>query len=135
MGKQLVLDNREWIDIVDSKGNVTGGFYWNPADLDIVKRYEKVAAEFEKIQLPEGEDIDKMYAISDKVKEQFDYLLNTNASEALFAGANPFTPRPDGTLLCEYVLSAVAGFIEKELDVRVRKTSAKVKKYTDKYKK
>ena len=52
MGKQLVLDNREWIDIVDSKGNVTGGFYWNPADLDIVKRYEKVAAEFEKIQLP-----------------------------------------------------------------------------------
>lgn len=135
MGRQLVLDNREWIDIVDSKGNVTGGFYWNPADLDIVKRYEKVAAEFEKIELPEGEDIDKMYAISDKVKEQFDYLLHTNASEALFAGANPFTPRPDGTLLCEYVLSAVATFIEKELDVRVRKTSAKVKKYTDKYKK
>ena len=75
MGKQLVLDNREWIDIVDSKGNVTGGFYWNPADLDIVKRYEKVAAEFEKIQLPEGEDIDKMYAISDKVKEQFGVTL------------------------------------------------------------
>ena len=73
--------------------------------------------------------------VQDKVKEQFDYLLNTDASEALFAGANPFTPRPDGTLLCEYVLSVVAAFIEKELDVRVRKTSAKVKKYTDKYKK
>lgn len=135
MGKQLVMDNREWIDIVDSKGNVTGGFYWNPADLDIVRRYEKVTAEFENIQLPEGDDIGKLYAASDKVSELFDYLLNTHAAADLFAGANPFTPRPDGTLLCEYVMNVLASFIEKELDVRIRKTSAKVKKYTEKYKK
>lgn len=135
MAKQIVLDNREWIEIVDSSGNVTGGFFWNPADLDIVKRYENVAKEFENMQMPEGDEVEAVLKFAEDIERQFDYLLNADAAKVLFGGANPLSPRPDGTLLCEYVLSVVATFIEKELDVRVRKTSAKVKKYTDKYKK
>nr|DAH40248.1 MAG TPA: tail assembly chaperone [Bacteriophage sp.] len=135
MAKQIVLDNREWIEIVDSSGNVTGGFFWNPADLDIVKRYENVAKEFESMQMPEGNDAEAVYEFSKKIEQQFDYLLNTDAAKVLFGGANPLSPRPDGTLLCEYVLNVIAQFVEKELDVRIRKTSAKIKKYTEKYKK
>ena len=135
MAKQIVVDNREWIEIVDSSGNVTGGFFWNPADLDIVKRYENVAKEFENMQMPEGDEVEAVLKFAEDIERQFDYLLNADAAKVLFGGANPLSPRPDGTLLCEYVLSVVATFIEKELDVRVRKTSAKVKKYTDKYKK
>lgn len=136
MGNQLVLDNREWIEIVNTKGDSMGGFYWNPTDLDIVKRYEKVAEEFTNIQIPKDDDMEALCVASDKVSELFDYFLNSShASEQLFAGANPFTPRPEGIFLCEYVMDAVCAYIEKELDVRIRKTNARIKKYTEKYKK
>ena len=43
MARELVLDTREWIEIKDTRGNVTGGFYWNPSDLDVAKRFSKIS--------------------------------------------------------------------------------------------
>ena len=42
MARQLKIDDREWIEVTDAAGNVTGGFWWNPSDLDIIKRCEKI---------------------------------------------------------------------------------------------
>lgn len=136
MAKQLQLDDREWIEIVNSQKEVTGGFWWNPSDLDIVKRCEKVMEFFEHMESPKEESsTDALFALSDAIKKQFDYLISPGASDTLFKHANPLSPREDGSLFAEYVLSQIVKFIEQELDVRMRKTTAKIDQYTAQYKK
>lgn len=132
MARELVLETRDWIEIKDPKGNVTGGFYWNPSDLDIVKRCEEVIDAFEKMEV-RGESTEDFFRVSDEVKKQFEYMLNTDV-EALFP-VNPLSPRADGLLYAEYLLDVIVKFIESELDVRMKKATARMKKYTDKYKK
>ena len=136
MARQIRLDDREWIEIVNSNGDVTGGFYWNPSDLDIVKRCEKVIDFFDHLEVPEGgSDTDTLFALSDSIKQQFDYLISSGSSNALFKHANPLTPREDGTLFAEYVLSQLVAFIESELNVRMKKTTDRIEKYTKDYQK
>lgn len=133
MARQIALDDREYIEIVNSRKEVTGGFWWNPADLDIAKRAEKVIEFFENLKLTRDAKADELFEISDKIKDQFDYLLSPGAAEELFKYSNPLSLRPDGPLYCEYVLSTIAQFIESEMNVRLKKTSARIKKYTEKY--
>lgn len=136
MARQIKIDDREWIEIINSRKEVTGGFYWNPSDLDIVKRCEKVMDFFGSINLPEGEDeTGKLFALSDEIKSQFDYLISPGASDTLFKYANPLSPREDGSLYAEYVLERIVAFIESELNVRMKKTTAKIEQYTKGYRK
>ena len=131
MARQIKLDTRELIEIVDSDGNVTGRFRWNPADMDIVKRFEKTVDFFNSLELKDG-DID---SVSGAIKEQVNFLLDSpDAAETLFS-CNPLTPRSDGTYYFEYVFNALADFIKSELNVRVTKVTKRIKKYTDKYEK
>lgn len=135
MARQIELESREKIEIVDSEKNVTGVFYWNPSDFDIVKRCEKVTEVFENLSIPKDAGDDALFQLSNDIKKQFDYLLNSEASEALFSKCNPLSPRPNGELYAEYVLSVLIKFIEAEMDVRLKKSTARIKKYTEKYEK
>ncbi len=134
MARQITLNDRERIEIVNAEGEVTGEFWWNPSDLDIVKRCEKVIEFFNNISVPEensGEDA--LFALSDAIKEQFDYLISPGASDTLFKYCNPLSPREDGTLFAEYVLEVLIRFVEQEMDVRMERTTFRIRKYTEKY--
>lgn len=133
MARQITLDDREVIEIVNSQGAVTGSFLFNPTDFDIVKRCEKVADFFTGFQPSEGESMESVDIASSQIKEQFDYFLDSDASATLFAHCNPLTLREDGSLYFEYVFETIAKFIEAEFGVRTKKIEAKVRKYTGKY--
>lgn len=131
MARQIKLDTRELIEIVDSDGNVTGHFRWNPSDLDIVKRFDSVVNFFNSMQVNEN-NADE---ISEAIKNQANYLLDSpDAAEELFH-CNPLTPRSDGTYYFEYVFNTLAEFVKSELKVRVPKVTSRMKKYTAKYEK
>lgn len=131
MARQIKLDTRELIEIVDSNGNVTGHFRWNPSDLDIVKRFDSVVNFFNSMQVNEN-NADE---ISEAIKNQANYLLDSpDAAEELFH-CNPLTPRSDGTYYFEYVFNTLAEFVKSELKVRVPKVTSRMKKYTAKYEK
>ncbi|MCC3388157.1 hypothetical protein [Enterocloster citroniae] len=131
MARQITLNDREWIEIVNSGKEVTGGFWWNPSDLDIAKRCENVLNYFNDIDVDKEADF---FAISDEIKKQFNYLLGSdNASEELFKHCNPLSPRSDGTFHMEYVLDTLVKFIESEMKTRIKKSEARIKKYTEKY--
>lgn len=130
MARQIVLEDQEWIEIVNKEKQVIGGFWWNPSDLDIVKRCENVIDSFNNISVTKESDL---FEVSEAIKSKFDYLLGTNASEELFKRCNPLSPRPDGTFFAEYVLDVISKFIRDELDVRMKKTTGRIKKYTEKY--
>lgn len=132
MARQISLDEREWIEIVNSKKEVTGGFWWNPADMDIVKRCEKTIENFNNLEVT-GKDENALFRTAEYIKEQFDYLISPGASEELFKHCNPLSPREDGTLYCEYVLDILVNFIESEMNTRVKRTTDRIEKYTKKY--
>lgn len=133
MSKQIILDDREYITIKNTRGEVTGGFYWNPADLDIVKRCEKVSEFFSSISAPETLDEAGVFQIADDIKNQFDYLLGEGAAAELFKHCNPLSPRPDGKLYAVYLLEIVLNYVKAEINDRVGKMSPGVEKYAGKY--
>ena len=71
MARQIVLDSREWIEIKNSAGEVTGGFFFNPTDMDIIKRAEQIAKFFETVDVPE--DAEGLTKLNDDIRKQFDY--------------------------------------------------------------
>lgn len=120
------------IDLEDN-GEVIGQFRFNPNDIDIVKRYEKVIGDLENITVSENPDSDEIFRLSDEIKKQFDYLLNYNVSSGIFAKCNPFTLTADGDFYFEKVMDGIAGLIEKTMDQRLAKKKAKISKATAKY--
>lgn len=118
---------------IRDKGETIGAFKFNPNDLDIIKRYENVIDELQNMDFPEGADEKAVFALSDEIKKQFDYLLNYNVSESIFCKCNPFTLTTAGDFYCEDVLMKIADVIEKVTEQRIKKKQAKIKKATAKY--
>lgn len=118
------------IEVMDRDEKI-GEFRFNPCDLDIAKRYEQVAKTFENMKVSENPDMEEVFAFSDKIKEQFDYLLNYKVSDAIFAKCNPLTPLSDGEYYYIRVLDGIVGLFEKTTNQR----TARINKATAKYRK
>lgn len=134
---QLHVDTGAMLfDIVDGDekdGEVIGQIRFNPSDIDIARRCEKVMEFFNNLTLGENATDEELFAATDEIKKQFDYLLNYENSEEIFKKANPMTPTTNGDFYCEQVLNAIVGLIEKITDQRIEKKKAKIKKATAKY--
>lgn len=131
---KLSVDTGSILIEIDDKGEPIGSFKFNPNDLDIVKRYEKVVESFESMSVPENADINDIFNVSDEIKKSFDYLLNYNVSEEIFKKCNPLTITQSGDFYCENVLAGIANLIECQTEQRIAKKKAKINKATAKYK-
>ena len=110
-----------------------GRFPFNPVDLNIVRRYEEVVANLEKMELPEDATEQDILELSDKLEEQIDYLLNSKASKSVFAICNPLTLTESGDFFIENIIVEIADIIEQVTDQRIEKKQAKIKRATSKY--
>lgn len=129
----LSVDTGSILVNIDDKGDIIGQFRFNPADLDIVKRYKSVINAMNSIELSENPSDEEIFAATDEIKKQFDYLLNYNVSDEIFKKANPLTPVANGDFYCENVLEGIRGIIEKKTEERLEKKTAKIQKATAKY--
>ena len=117
MGKIVVDRGLEQYTIEDKNGTVLGKFEMNPADVELVKRYEHVAEAVSHI----ADNVDERKDIVDIVKEmeeeldkQIDYLFNSNVSKSFFSITSPFTVLANGEFFVENVLNAIGKLIEAE---------------------
>ena len=140
-----VDDGYQRVPINNKYGDEIGVFYFNPTDIGIIERYNKLAETFdaiteplEAVQSAEGEDADAVEARQlkalDEAKERLyaavDELFGGNAAEAFFGKVHPFSP-VDGNFYCENVLQVVGEFISSQFDTETKKMSARVEKYTN----
>lgn len=136
MGKIVVDRGLEEFEIVDKNGEFLGKFSMNPADLQMIKRYEEVVGDFENLgegidpELPADEIIVKA---EEKICDLFDYLFNAKVSQDIFSITSPYTPLANGEVFFINVLNAISGLIEKETGKRYKKVRDKMNKYTEKY--
>lgn len=127
-------------DIADLDGNVLGSFYFNPADVDIVSRYDKAMESFEKkIEEVQSVNIESLSEKYEKMKsiayEMIDDIFNSNVAEKFFSIMSPFSLMEDGRSFLEVVVQAIGKVIENENGQRVKKAEIKISKVTAKYRK
>lgn len=144
-GMTLVVDDgSEKIPICNKFGDEIGVFYFQPTDIGIIERYNKVIGEFDKITEPlenvnisgDGSSESKEQAEQEALKEAekrlfeaCDYLFGGNFAEAFFGKMNPFSP-VNGRFYCENALNAVGRYISQQFNREVGKVNARVQKYT-----
>lgn len=136
MGKIVVDRGLEEYTIEDKNGTVLGKFEMNPADVELVKRYEHVAEAVRNIadDVDESKDIvDIVKEMEEKLNNQIDYLFNSNVSQIFFSITSPFTVLPNGEFFVENVLNAIGSLIKAETGKRFKKVQTKIGKYTSKY--
>ena len=136
MGKIVVDRGLEHYTSEDKNGTVLGKFEMNPADLELVKRYEHVAEAVSHIadNVEEIKDIVKIVKeMEEKLNKQIDYLFNSNVSQSFFSITSPFTVLANGEFFVENVLNAIGKLIEAETGKRFEKVQTKIGKYTSKY--
>lgn len=127
-------------DIADMSGNKLSSFSFNPADVDIVERYEKFMSEFEykigNIQSLEEESvIEKYKKMKELAYDMIDGIFNADVSSKFFSIMSPFTIMEDGRSFLEVAITAIGKVIENEVGIRVKKADLKISKHTAKYRK
>ena len=120
------------IDVNDN-GEVIGQIRFNPADFDIIKRYESVVDAINNYDISENPTDEEMFKFTDTVKELTDKLLGYPVSDVLFGRTNPCTPNGKGELFFENVWNGLKVLIETTMNKRVEKSLKKIKAATAKY--
>lgn len=135
--------------IKNQYGEEIGVFCFRPTDIGIIDRFNKVAADFDKITEPlehinirvDGTADEENQAEAEAVKEATkklyeacNYLFGGNMAEAFFGKMHPFSP-VNGRFYCENALDAVGKYISRQFDSEVKRVGARVEKYTHAYQK
>ena len=120
--------------IIDSDGETVGKITFNPTDVDILKRYEKVIDALNAITVPDGADADAIFTVSDELKRQVDFLLGYPVSEEIFGRCNPLTLTDTGDFYIEAVLAGIGELLEQITKQRIERKKAKIRKAAAPYK-
>lgn len=135
------------VPVCNKFGDEIGVFYFQPTDIGIVERYNKMSAEFDKIVEPlesvnirEDGSVDEedesafeaMQEATRRLHEACDYLFGGNMSEAFFGKMHPFSP-VNGRFYCENALEAVGQFITAQFGRETKKITKRVEKYVHGY--
>ena len=144
----IVVDDGSVRESIRNKhGEEIGVFYFRPTDVGIIDRYNKIAADFEKITAPlenvninpdgtvDEKDEAERAAMQEATKRLYDacnFLFDGNFAEAFFGSMHPFSP-VNGRFYCENALDAVGKYISRQFDREVTKVNNRVNRYTHGY--
>lgn len=133
--------------ILNKFGEEIGVFYFRPTDIGIIDRYNKVAADFDKITAPLEDvninadgtvdeqneaEMEVMNEVKKRLYDACDYLFDGNVSEAFFGKMEPFSP-VGGRFYCENALDAIGKYISAKFDQETKKIEKRVSRYTRDY--
>ena len=120
------------VEVEDEKGRAVGTFEFNPADSNILKRYNAVVEFFDSVKFSDGlsqeEELEAMNKLCDGIAEQFDYLLGYPVSESLFKLCGPMSVMQDGSFYFEQVMDGLGSIIEKVTSQRLEKKMKKIER-------
>ena len=130
----IIDDGSQEYTFTNKQGEVFAKFTLNGADTGIVERYENLQKYLEGYELEADENnvIDKLNKLNEDLIQQFNLLLNQDTSNTLFMRYTPTTLFANGDMFCEVAFENIGKFIEQELNVRIDKKMAKIRKATAK---
>lgn len=137
MERIQINDGCKEYEIVNQNGKVLGIFRFNPADTNIIEKYNAVIEELQKavFSKDEGNGEEVLLAASGLIKKKMDELFGEDTSRTFFSITGPLTPLADGKLFAESILEGIGAAVEKETKARLKKVRARMDMYTGKYNK
>lgn len=134
MERIKINDGYKSYEIVNQDDKVLGIFRFNPADSNIVEKYNDIVESLKAVTAPDGSDEESISKASCLIREKMNDLFGEDTSKTFFSITGPLSPLSNGQLFAENILEAIGAIIEKEMEVRVKKVRERMNKYTDKYK-
>ena len=140
-----VDDGYKRVPINNTNGDEIGVFFFNPTDIGIIQRYNKLAGTFDAITEPpealEGEDdadgdeftarhLEALEEAEKRLYAAVNELFGGDFAGAFFGKVNPFSP-VNGSFYCEEALRAVGAFISQQFDAETAKFAERISKYTN----
>lgn len=126
----VIDDGSKEYDIKNHYGENLAVFRFRPADTNIISRYEEVQQYFANFTTDEKETVTEC---EQRVIEKMDYLMGADTGSTFFSILGPFSPMANGKLFVEVCMDTLCDVINKEFDVRIKRTQSRVSKYTQKY--
>lgn len=130
----VVIDDgtKEYI-FKNMQGKEFAKFSFNPTDVGMLERYDKVADTFKSFEFDESKPVsEQVTELNSKLKEQFNYLVGKDISSELFSNYTPCTIFANGDFFAEVAFNHIGQFIESEMNIRLDKKLAKIKKIASK---
>lgn len=112
--------------ILNENDEEIGVIRFNPADVDIPRRVEEVVKHLKEMAFPKKAGMEALYEFTDKIKSEFDYLLNRNVSDEIFKVCNPLTIMADGGYFYAGVLDSIMDIITTEIKTRREQSAKKI---------
>lgn len=113
-------------DLKNERNEHIGTITFNPADYDIIRRAEDVEKWFSSLKIGDEISFDEFFAVTDKIKAQFDYLCNRNVSDQLFSVCNPLTSLADGSFYFAHIFEVVLDLVQSETKKRMKASEKRV---------
>ena len=120
--------------IKNTQGRQIGELVFNPTDTDIISRYETVIDRIGEIEtlIRDNPGAQGVMLVSDKIKQEIDYIINGDSTAAFFKEQSPLTTI-NGKFYFENVLETIAKVITREFNLEVNKTKKRMQRYTGSY--
>ena len=140
MAKLQINTGAKSYEIEDENGKLLGVITIYPNDFNLGKRAKdaekNILTLLEKAELiandesRSNEDIaNDIYDLDCKIKEQLDYMFNSNVSETVFKGLNCLNLNK-GKYFAERFLEMIVPVITKELEASAKASSNRIDKYS-----
>lgn len=140
MAKLQINTGAKTYEIEDENGKLLGGITIYPSDFNLGKRVKdaksniltlvKTAEQIANDETKSEEDIaDDIYELDFKIKEQLDYMFNSNVSETVFKGLNCLNLNK-GKYFAERFLEMMVPVITKELEASAKASYNRIDKYS-----
>ena len=125
--------------IVNARGVKIGEVIYNPHDMGILDRYNLKQAEMQEIgdrlkSLQTDNISDVMTAVRTEFEPLLDYIVAPGFYEGTFSRIYPLTILPEtGEMFCIAVLREVLDKVKETLNVDLKESAARKKKYLEGY--
>lgn len=118
------------VDITNEKDEIIGTYEFLPSDPSLITKCEDFYTYLENRVIGEEDEKDNFATMNKEIKEQFDSFLGAGNGESIFKTYQPMVILANGDFFFEVMLEEIVKDVEKELDVRIKKKQAKIKKLT-----
>lgn len=137
MARSITANIGEKIEIRNTENELMGYFYFNPADMDIIRRCDAASQNIEEIQKELNRNLDpaKIQEVNDKLRENLESIIGNKSASVLFEYNSPLAVMPDGTIYGIYLFDIIFNFISEEINARKKSAKQQMDKYTAKYEK
>lgn len=135
MARSITVNTGEKIEVKNSDGELLGFFYFNPADVDMLRKCKEAENSLNGImeEVKKDKTEENLEKLNTEIRKQVEAITSKEAGDIFFKYNSPLSIMADGAMYGLYVFNIICKFIEGEVGDRSNKMKEKFNQYTAQY--